>query len=74
MKAVWLMGVETSIFKGKRQTDAQESKLMRKKRGIEDVDVCTVSTFLVFLWTTSETDPMDLKSKMEDGGVGAERM
>ena len=68
------MGVETSIFKGKRQTDAQESKLMRKKRGIEDVDVCTVSTFLVFLWTTSEADPMDVESKMEDGGVGAERM
>ena len=68
------MGVETSIFKGKRQTDAQESKLMRKKRGIEDVDVCTMSTFFVFLWTTSDTDSKKLKPKMEDGGVGAERM
>ena len=70
MKAVWLMGVETGIFKGKRQTDAQESKLMRKKRGIENVDVYTVSTFLIFLWTTSEADFMDVEPKMEGGGVG----
>ena len=70
MKAVWLMGVETGIFKGKRQTDAQESKLMRKKRGIENVDVWTVSTFLIFLWTTSEADLMDVEHKMEDGEVG----
>ena len=70
MKAVWLMGVETGIFKGKRQADAQESKLMRKKRGIKNVDVCTVSTFLIFLWTTSEADLMDVEPKMEDGEVG----
>ena len=70
MKAVWLMGVETGIFKGKRQADAQESKLMRKKRGIENVDVYTVSTFLIFLWTTSEADFMDVEPKMEGGGVG----
>ena len=70
MKAVWLMGVETGIFKGKRQADAQESKLMRKKRGIENVDVYTVSTFLIFLWTTSEAGLMNVEPKMEDGKVG----
>ena len=70
MKAVWLVGVETGVFKGKRQADAQESKLMRKKRGIENVDVYTVSTFLIFLWTTSEADFMDVEPKMEGGGVG----
>ena len=64
------MGVETGIFKWKRQADAQESKLMRKKRGIKNVDVYTVSTFLIFLWTTSEADFMDVEPKMEGGGVG----